>query len=81
MSGRTWPGLHGKWNALIWWGPGPFPRRFQKHETRIPRTLPLFKPDFGSVAEAVLRQAEVPVFLMRQTKAQVATRAAWEAVR
>jgi len=36
---------------------------------------------FGSVAEAVLRQAEVPVFLMRQTKAQVAARAAWEAVR
>jgi nucleotide-binding universal stress UspA family protein len=36
---------------------------------------------FGSVAEAVLRQAEVPVFLMRQTKAQVAVRAAWEAVR
>jgi nucleotide-binding universal stress UspA family protein len=36
---------------------------------------------FGSIAEAVLRQAEVPVFLMRQTKAQVAARAAWEAVR
>jgi nucleotide-binding universal stress UspA family protein len=36
---------------------------------------------FGSVAEAVLRQVEVPVFLMRQTKALVATRAAWEAVR
>jgi nucleotide-binding universal stress UspA family protein len=36
---------------------------------------------YGSVAEAVLRQAEVPVFLMRQTKAQVAARAAWEAVR
>jgi nucleotide-binding universal stress UspA family protein len=36
---------------------------------------------FGSVAEAVLRQAEIPVFLMRQTKAQVAARAAWEAVR
>ncbi len=35
---------------------------------------------FGSVAEAVLRQADVPVFLMRQTKAQVAMRAAWEAV-
>jgi hypothetical protein len=29
----------------------------------------------------MLRQAEVPVFLMRHTKAQVATRAAWEAVR
>jgi nucleotide-binding universal stress UspA family protein len=36
---------------------------------------------FGSIAEAVLRQAEVPVFLMRQTKSQVAARAAWEAVR
>jgi nucleotide-binding universal stress UspA family protein len=36
---------------------------------------------FGSVAEAVLRQADIPVFLMRQTKAQVAARAAWEAVR
>ena len=28
---------------------------------------------FGSVAEAVLRQAEIPVFLMRMTEAQVAT--------
>jgi nucleotide-binding universal stress UspA family protein len=36
---------------------------------------------FGSVAEAVLRQADIPVFLMRQTKAQVSARAAWEAVR
>ncbi|MGH7306015.1 MAG: universal stress protein [Candidatus Rokuibacteriota bacterium] len=36
---------------------------------------------FGSIAEAVLRQAEVPVFLMRQTSQQVAARAAWEAVR
>ena len=36
---------------------------------------------FGSVAEAVLRHSEVPVFLMRQTEAQVAARAAWEAVR
>lgn len=36
---------------------------------------------FGSVAEAVLRQSEIPVFLMRQTEAQVAARAAWEAVR
>ena len=36
---------------------------------------------FGSIAEAVLRQAEIPVFLMRQTKSQVAARAAWEAVR
>ncbi len=30
---------------------------------------------FGSVAEAVLRHAEVPVFLMRSTEAQVAQRA------
>ncbi|MBI4637741.1 MAG: universal stress protein [Candidatus Rokubacteria bacterium] len=30
---------------------------------------------FGSVAEAVLRQAETPVFLMRLTEAQVARRA------
>ena len=30
---------------------------------------------FGSVAEAVLRQAEIPVFLMRQTEAQVAAAA------
>lgn len=36
---------------------------------------------FGSVAEAVLRQSEIPVFLMRQTEAQVAARAAWEALR
>jgi nucleotide-binding universal stress UspA family protein len=36
---------------------------------------------FGSVAEAVLRQSEVPVLLMRQTNAQVAARAAREAVR
>ena len=37
---------------------------------------------FGSVAEAVLRQAEIPVFLMRQTNEQVAARAAaWEALR
>jgi nucleotide-binding universal stress UspA family protein len=33
---------------------------------------------FGSVAEQVLRQADVPVFLMRQTEAQVAARAASE---
>jgi nucleotide-binding universal stress UspA family protein len=31
---------------------------------------------FGSVAEAVLRQAEVPVFLMRMTEAQVTAGAA-----
>lgn len=31
---------------------------------------------FGSVAEAVLRKAELPVFLMRATDAQVAERAA-----
>ena len=30
---------------------------------------------FGSVAQAVLRQAEAPVFLMRATEAQVASRA------
>jgi nucleotide-binding universal stress UspA family protein len=33
---------------------------------------------FGSVAEQVLRQADVPVFLRRQTEAQVAARAASE---
>jgi nucleotide-binding universal stress UspA family protein len=31
---------------------------------------------FGSVAQAVLRQAEVPVFVMRATETQVAARAA-----
>lgn len=36
---------------------------------------------FGSVAESVLRHADVPVFLLRQTEAQVAARAAWETVR
>jgi nucleotide-binding universal stress UspA family protein len=36
---------------------------------------------FGSVAEAVLRRSEIPVFLMRQTEFQVAARAAWEALR
>lgn len=36
---------------------------------------------FGSVAEAVLRQADVPVFLMRQTDAQMAARAEWQAIR
>src|SRR6266545_4895208 len=35
---------------------------------------------FGSVAEAVLRQSEVPVFLMRASEAQVARRAVHEAV-
>ena len=35
---------------------------------------------FGSVAAAVLSHAEVPVFLMRQTAAQVAARAAWETI-
>jgi nucleotide-binding universal stress UspA family protein len=30
---------------------------------------------FGSVAEAVLRQAEIPVFLMRMTEAQLASSA------
>jgi len=36
---------------------------------------------FGSVAEAVLRESRMPVFLMRQTEAQVAARAAQVAVR
>jgi nucleotide-binding universal stress UspA family protein len=36
---------------------------------------------FGSVAQAVLRQAEVPVFLMRATESQVAGRVAREAVK
>ncbi len=36
---------------------------------------------FGSVAQAVLRRAEVPVFLMRTTESQVAGRVAREAVR
>jgi nucleotide-binding universal stress UspA family protein len=36
---------------------------------------------FGSVAEAVLRHSDVPVFLMRASEAQVAARAAREAVR
>jgi nucleotide-binding universal stress UspA family protein len=35
---------------------------------------------FGSVAAAVLAHAEVPVFLMRQTAAEVAARASWENV-
>jgi nucleotide-binding universal stress UspA family protein len=33
---------------------------------------------FGSVAEAVLRHSDIPVFLMRATEAQVAKRAARE---
>ena len=36
---------------------------------------------FGSVAEAVLRQADVPVFLIRQTDAQMAARAEPQALR
>jgi nucleotide-binding universal stress UspA family protein len=36
---------------------------------------------FGSVAEQVLRHADVPVFLMRQTEAHVAARAAKEIAR
>jgi len=36
---------------------------------------------FGSVAEAVLRQAEIPVFLMRMTETQVAAGAARPALR
>jgi nucleotide-binding universal stress UspA family protein len=35
---------------------------------------------FGSVAEAVLRHSDIPVFLLRATKAQVAGRAAREPV-
>jgi nucleotide-binding universal stress UspA family protein len=35
---------------------------------------------FGSVAEAVLRQAEMPVFLMRLANDKAAARAAWQAV-
>lgn len=36
---------------------------------------------FGSVAEGVLRQADVPVFLMRQTEAQLAARSVWQPIR
>jgi nucleotide-binding universal stress UspA family protein len=36
---------------------------------------------FGSVAEGVLRHADVPVFLMRQTEAQLAARSLWQPVR
>jgi nucleotide-binding universal stress UspA family protein len=36
---------------------------------------------FGSVAESVLRHAEIPVFLMRLTESQVRSQAAQEAVR
>ena len=36
---------------------------------------------FGSVAEGVLRRADVPVFLMRQTEAQLAARSIWQPVR
>jgi nucleotide-binding universal stress UspA family protein len=36
---------------------------------------------FGSVTEAVLRRADVPVFLMRQTAAQVAARTVWQPLR
>jgi len=36
---------------------------------------------FGSVAEAVLRRADVPVLLMRQTAAQVAARTVWQPLR
>jgi nucleotide-binding universal stress UspA family protein len=36
---------------------------------------------FGSVAEAVLREAEIPVLLMRTTEAEVARRRSREAVR
>lgn len=36
---------------------------------------------FGSVAEGVLRHADVPVFLMRQTEAALAARSVWQPVR
>jgi len=36
---------------------------------------------FGSVAEGVLRQADVPVFLMRQTEAELAARSVWQPIR
>jgi len=36
---------------------------------------------FGSVAQAVLRQVDMPVFLMRATETQVAGRAVRQAVR
>jgi nucleotide-binding universal stress UspA family protein len=36
---------------------------------------------FGSVAEAVLRHPEIPVFLMRLTKSQMRTRGAPEPAR
>jgi nucleotide-binding universal stress UspA family protein len=36
---------------------------------------------FGSVAQAVLRHVDMPVFLMRATEAKVARRAAREAVK
>jgi nucleotide-binding universal stress UspA family protein len=36
---------------------------------------------FGSVAEAVLRHADVPVILMRQTEVQIASRGPWQPFR
>jgi nucleotide-binding universal stress UspA family protein len=36
---------------------------------------------FGSIAEAVLRQAEIPVFLMRLTKSQMRSRGTQEVLR
>jgi nucleotide-binding universal stress UspA family protein len=36
---------------------------------------------FGSVAEGILRRADVPVFLMRQTEARLAARSIWQPVR
>jgi nucleotide-binding universal stress UspA family protein len=36
---------------------------------------------FGSVAEAVLRHADVPVLLMRQTQAEIAARGPWQPLR
>jgi nucleotide-binding universal stress UspA family protein len=36
---------------------------------------------FGSVAEAVLRHADVPVLLMRQTQVEIAARGPWQPLR
>jgi len=36
---------------------------------------------FGSVAEGVLRHADVPVLLMRQTQAEIAARGPWQPLR
>ena len=36
---------------------------------------------FGSVAEAVLRHADIPLLLMRQTQAEMASRGPWQPLR